>query len=208
MEPTMPLPAWLGCVLAAVMIAVAGYHGVRLVAACVLGRLRGADVGATHVAMGIGMVLMLTGALTPSGSRWWTLGFGAATVWFTWRTMYAYVMDGTAETAAHLRQAVATAAMLYMLLAAARPAVTPPTGHAGMEMHASPGTSGLATVVPDRAVGLLLAAVVAAVAAWTGRGLASSRRMPDARAALPHVVTGCCQLAMNVTAVLMLLAMA
>jgi Domain of unknown function (DUF5134) len=199
---------WLRWSLATVMIAIALYHGVRLVAAHRRGRHSEADVDLTHAAMGSAMAMMLFGALSLRTSHFWAMAFTAPALWFVLRALLTYVRRGAQAMGHPLRQAVLSVAMLFMLLAAGTP-VTAGSAWASMQgMTMTPGRLGASTPV-DPAPTLLLVAAVAAVAIWTAAAL---RRRGDrtgcaADVAIAPRMTAGCQLAMNVTTIYMLLLM-
>jgi hypothetical protein len=121
-------PSWLTGGTAVVMIATAVYCVSRMVAAWRWRRPTEYDVDGVHVLMGVGMAGMLVPRLNPAAGSGWHVGgaaiFGAAMVWFGWRTIRGY-RDGRAgpHAAAHPGQhLLASGAMLYMFLAA--PSVT------------------------------------------------------------------------------------
>jgi hypothetical protein len=137
-------PSWLAGGVAVVMIATAVYCVSRIVAAWRWRRPTEYDVDGVHVLMGVGMAGMLVPRLNPAAGSGWHVGgaaiFGAAMVWFGWRTIRGY-RDGRAgphaaahpgpHAAAHHAQyaaahpgqhLLASGAMLYMFLAA--PSVT------------------------------------------------------------------------------------
>jgi hypothetical protein len=205
--------AWI---LAGAMIATAGYHAGRMVAARVRCRRCEADVDVTHAVMGVAMSLMLVGSLTPGASLRWAMAFAIPAVWFVCRGVHAYVMDGGGQAfGQHVRQGVGCAAMLYMVLATA--ATGPSAAHGMAGMHTSGAATGpaqgwataTAGLIPSRQLDVLLAVATAGVAIWTwrliwsaGRARLATTRPPNTE--LAPAVTAGCQLAMNVTTIYML----
>ncbi|MGZ4560361.1 MAG: DUF5134 domain-containing protein [Mycobacteriaceae bacterium] len=202
----------LGQALAAVMIVATLYHAGRLLTSRTRHRHGEFDVDLTNAAMGIGMAIMLVGSLTPSAGRRWAILFAIPTLWFIWRSLDSYLIDGTRAVGRPLRQALTCAAMLYMFLATARMASTASPmsdmhsagrAVAGMEVSAGPEFG--------RAVTALLLAAMVGVAVWTctllGRGhgvaVCASNTAPGATV----TVTVTCELAMSVTTVYMLVLM-
>ncbi|MDX6230524.1 MAG: hypothetical protein QOI76_3914 [Frankiales bacterium] len=201
----MPGTPWLRWSLAALMAAIAAYHLVRLVAARRRARHGEVDVDVTHAAMGSAMAMMLLGGLTLRSSQVWATAFCAPAVWFGLRTLLAYVRGGARAVAHPVQQAVLSAAMLCMLLAAATPARagTGSTVMRGMAMSGSgaggAGSRGL----------LVVAGAVVAVALATAAGLGRQGRSGDPRSGtLAPRTTAACQLAMTATTAYMLLLLA
>jgi hypothetical protein len=165
-------PTWLSRILAAVMIAVALYHGARLVVPRMRSRSGQHDVDLTHLAMGVAMALILLAALSSTWSVSWGLAFAGATVWFTWQSMRVFVFDGVRAVGAHLPHALGCAAMIYMLLVLAGGG----TG-AGASAGASTGTG--ASAMPD---------MVMAAASVPGAGGPSGAALPWSILAMPLLV--------------------
>ena len=78
-------PSWLAGILAAVMIATAGYCASRLIIARAHRRRDERDVDLVHTVMGVAMAGMLVSWLNPLPDGVWAVMFGAATGWFGWR---------------------------------------------------------------------------------------------------------------------------
>ncbi len=78
-------PSWLAGILAAVMIATAGYCASRLIIARAQRRRDERDVNLVHTVMGVAMAGMLVSWLNPLPDGVWAVMFGAATGWFGWR---------------------------------------------------------------------------------------------------------------------------
>ena len=78
-------PSWLAGILAAVMIATAGYCASRLIIARAQRRRDERDVDLVHTVMGVAMAGMLVSWLNPLPDGVWAVMFGAATGWFGWR---------------------------------------------------------------------------------------------------------------------------
>jgi hypothetical protein len=181
-------PSWLTGGTAVVMIATAVYCVSRMIAAWRWRRPTEYDVDGVHVLMGVGMAGMLVPRLNPAAGSGWDVGgaaiFGAAMVWFGWRTIRSY-RDGQAgsraathpgqhaathpgqhaathpgqHAAAHPGQhLLASGAMLYMFLAA--PSVTAGGLAAGGTAMAAAGAR-----IPTFA--LLLAVALRGYVSWT-----------------------------------------
>jgi Domain of unknown function (DUF5134) len=185
----MSAAGWLRWAIAALMIAIAGYHLARLAIARRRARRTEADVDLTHAAMGAAMAMMLVGALTAQASRGWALAFAGPTLWFVFRTLIDYVRQ---HPIGHpLTQAVISGTMVFMLLGTA--------------------THGSGMAMADQGPVLLLAAAVVAVAIRTttsiGRRNDSAAGGVLASRVLAPNLTAACQLAMNGTTVFMLVLM-
>ena len=130
-------PSWLAGVLAAVMIATAGYCASRLIIARAQRRRDERDVDLVHTVMGVAMAGMLVSWLNPLPDGVWAVMFGAATGWFGWRAWRGrqHRTDASDSDLSphrhHVPHLVMCGAMVYMLLAAG--AVTSAT-HPGMAM--------------------------------------------------------------------------
>ncbi len=172
---------WLRWLIAAAMAGVVLFHVVRL-----RSRSHRRDADLTHAAMGVVMSVMLIGVLAPSDSRRLALAFAAPLLWFVWRGMYGYVMDGVRALGPPIRLVVGCAAMVYML---AVPSTATPS------MSRMTMSAGSPTVV-----GALLVATLG-VAAWT-----VTRPATVGLPRTPALAAGC-QLAMNAATVYMLMAM-
>jgi Domain of unknown function (DUF5134) len=163
-------PSWLTGGTAVVMIATAVYCVSRMIAAWRWRRPTEYDVDGVHVLMGVGMAGMLVPRLNPAAGSGWDAGgaaiFGAAMVWFGWRTIRGY-RDSRAgpHAAAHPGQhLLASGAMLYMFLAA--PSVTAGGLAAGGTAMAAAGAR-----IPTFA--LLLAVALFGYVIWTTDRLTS-----------------------------------
>jgi hypothetical protein len=212
MSPAVVLRA----ALAVIMIAVAAYHCGRLVTGQRQRREQRwaghqLDVDLTHAAMGVAMATMLAGSLNDDGARLLAFAFIGPALWFSWRAMRSYVIEGPRAVGTCVGQALACIAMVYMLALAAssvHPGAVPGTQMAGMA-----GMPGMVAAGGPLALGrpvgalLLLAMAVATVAATASIGRARRPRHdgpsggPDG---LAPVIAASCQLAMNVSAVYML----
>jgi hypothetical protein len=140
------------------------------------------DVDLTHAAMGLTMAAMLMGWLPPTAAHRLALAFAGPAAWFAWRAVRGYVLATGPASGHATRQAVAGAAMVYMLAAVGTSA---PTVMSGMAMGSTPSTAW---------IGVVLLGAMAAVALWTA-------------ARLTPRLAGGCQLAMNLTATYMLAAL-
>jgi hypothetical protein len=176
--------SWLRWLCAAAMIGVVLFHVVRLVSA----RARGVrpDAELAHAAMGAVMAVMLVGVLGPSDGRLLAVGFAASLVWFVWRGLHSFVMDGARAVGAPVRLVVGCAAMVYMLVVLSL---------------AGPSMPGMTMPVGSPALVVTLLVATLGVAAWTlirpvALGLPRS----------PALAAGC-QLAMNAATVYMLVAL-
>jgi hypothetical protein len=192
------------------MVLTAGYHVARLVAPRLHRRCLAVDLDVSHAAIGVEMAFMLVGSLTPSTSRQWAVFFVVPTLWFGWRSMTGYATAGSGAFGEPARQALACAAMLYMLLVAG--ASTPGLhgmGIPGMRMvdHPAPGLAGSdvghPSIATSPALGALLLVAMIGLAAHS---YLRTRRAADCccDTALAPTLTAGCQLAMNVTTVYML----
>ena len=112
-------PAWLADAFAAIMIATAAYCLSRLVAAGRLGRPTERDVDATHVLMGVAMAGMLVPELNSLPRVGWVVIFSLSAAWFGGQILIAWrgAHPGQPDPRHHLPHLLASAAMLYMLLA-------------------------------------------------------------------------------------------
>ena len=134
-------PSWLAGILAAVMIATAGYCASRLIIARAQRRRDERDVDLVHTVMGVAMAGMLVSWLNPLPDGVWAVMFGAATGWFGWRAWRGrqHRTDASDSDLSphrhHVPHLVMCGAMVYMLLAAG--AVASAT-HPGMS-HGRPG---------------------------------------------------------------------
>jgi hypothetical protein len=183
------------------MIATAVYCVSRMVAAWRWRRPTEYDVDGVHVLMGAGMAGMLVPRLNPAAGSGWHVGgaavFGAAMVWFGWRTIRGY-RDGRAGphadahprqhgTAAHPGQhLLASGAMLYMFLAT--PSVTAGGLAARRTAMAAAGAR-----IPTFA--LLLAVALFGYVIWTTDRLtslapAAATVAVSGQASVPATVTG------------------
>jgi hypothetical protein len=200
----MSAPAWLRWALAGVMLAVAGYHLVRLV----LLRSRW-DVELGHAAMGAAMVMMLVA--TPSGprNRDLALVFAAAAAWFGGRSAWRYVLDGPRGVGLLVAPMVGSAAMAYMLAGpshmssmtgmstpSAVPALLGPVLIVAVAGSAATALRRSASV-PDLGLG--------PAAAQLAAGRAAGRPRPDP--ARHRALAVGCGLAVNLTTVYMLVTM-
>jgi Domain of unknown function (DUF5134) len=82
-------PPWLAGILAAIMIATAGYCAARLIIARAHRRRDERDVDLVHTVMGVAMAGMLVSWLNPLPDGVWAVMFGAGTGWFGWRAWRA-----------------------------------------------------------------------------------------------------------------------
>ncbi len=190
-------PTWLSRAFAALMIAVALYHGGRLV----IPRIRHAaryDVDLTHLAMGVAMALTLISPPSPRWSAGAALAFGVPAVWFTRRCMRVFVFDGAKAVAHHVPHVLACAAMIYMLAVSATGASTAATPGMNMAAGAMPAMS--ASSGSLEALAVPIAILLLATAGTSAAQLLRSTRSGQRNAAL----TKGCQLAMSTTMIYML----
>jgi hypothetical protein len=134
-------PAWLTYIFAAIMLTVAGYCAIRLVAARRWRRPTDLDADGAHVVMGVAMAGMLVASLRFAPAGLWEAGFGAGALWFGGQAVR--VRRGAAvgpwrcpQPVPHL---VECGAMLYML--AAIPVVRSASGGSGMGAMGAMGVS-------------------------------------------------------------------
>ena len=169
----MTAPDWVRWTLAVMMMVAAGYHlsrGVR--------RSARLDAELAHGAAGVAMAAMLAGSVATTDARALAVAFALPLLWFAWRSVHVYVLDGPHFVLPTVQVAVGSAAMVYMLAV----------------LTSAHGMSDMSPVsVPVLAWGLAIATV--AVTGWTVR-----RLRPGA------VATGC-QAAMSLTTVVMLITM-
>jgi len=201
-------PAWLGYLLAAVMIVTAGYCVTRLVTARLRRRPTVPDVDLSHVVTGVAMAGMLVPRLRSVPDGAWEVVFAAALGWFGWRLIRAGRGHGDrAAVAPHL---VASGVMLYMLLAIT-PAGTVPAA-AGTVMAVPPagairfpvlalgfaaGLFGYAIWVTDRLPALapvrLLRLPAAGAAGGAGAGASPRPAVP-----LSPRLAACCEIVTSI----------
>jgi hypothetical protein len=112
-------PSWLAGILAAVMLAVAGYCVARLVSAWRWRRPTELDSDGVHAVMGVAMAGMLVAGLrfVPAGA--WAAVFGAAALWFGGQLVRARrgAVASSWRCPHPLPHVVESGAMLFMLLA-------------------------------------------------------------------------------------------
>ena len=122
------IPAWLLDIFAAVMLAVVALSATRLAVARPwrqgVRRAALADVDVAQLLMALGMAGMLTASLTTLPDDAWAVIFGVLAVWFASRVVLDARVSGVralagGHCAPHLIHATA---MLYIVLAVARPA--------------------------------------------------------------------------------------
>ncbi len=125
------IPAWLLDIFAAVMLAVVALSATRLAVARPwrqgVRRAALADVNVAQLLMALGMAGMLTASLTTLPDDAWAVIFGVLAVWFASRVVLDARVSGVralagGHCAPHLIHATA---MLYIVLAVARPAGGP-----------------------------------------------------------------------------------
>jgi hypothetical protein len=184
--------SWLRWAFAAAMIGVAIFHITRLLASRARHGPDRADAELTHVAMGVVMTAMLLGVLAPIESRRLAMLFALPLVWFVWRGVHSYVLDGPRAVGAPTRHVVGCAAMVYMLVAVSG-ASTAVSTMPGMSMAS---TSHSLPIVPGTLLLATLAVAVSTVVRPRTVGLPAT----------PALAAGC-QLAMNAATVYMLMAM-
>jgi hypothetical protein len=183
--------SWLRWAFAAAMIGVALFHVIRMIAPRARQRPDSMDAEITHAAMGVVMTVMLLGVLAPAEGRRLAVLFAIPLVWFVWRGLHSYVMDGPQAVGTPTRHVVGCAAMVYMLVAVSGPRAA--SSMPGMSMASTSPSSPVAA-------GALLVATVG-VALWT-----VARPRAVGLPAQPALAAGC-QLAMNAATVYMLLAL-
>ena len=117
-------PSWLAGILAATMIATAGYCASRLIIARAHQRREERGVDLAHTVMGVAMAGMLVSWLNPLPDAVWAVMFGAGTGWFgwrAWRSCQHRTDAGHTDQSPyrhHVPHLVMCGAMVYMLLAA------------------------------------------------------------------------------------------
>jgi Domain of unknown function (DUF5134) len=157
----MGRPFWLADILGALMLVIAAYCLGRLVVWRTQGRPTDVDVDVVHGAMGVGMAAMLVPSLSPVPDVTWAWVFAVAAAWLGWRIVTVRRQAGSARIAqAHyVPHLVMAVAMIYMGVAASRPA---PGGSAGGGM--AMGGSGAGGHFPLGA--LVLALFMFGYAVW------------------------------------------
>lgn len=131
-------PSWLAWAFASVMIIVAVYCVVRLLASWRQGRPTHYHVDAVHVLMGVAMAGLLVPRLRVFWTGGWEVIFGISTAWFGWlaiRELRGRRCIG-GRPGHHLQHVLACAVTLYMFLALGGAAVgLPMSGAAGGAAH-------------------------------------------------------------------------
>lgn len=109
----------LAYLLAVAMVGVTCFHASRLALAVLWRRPTEVDVDIVHTVMGVSMAGMLTGWLTGAWNDAWMVVFAASTLWFGLGSVRELSDAGPVRSAAghHLPHFVASAVMLYMLVA-------------------------------------------------------------------------------------------
>lgn len=143
------MDAVLRWALAAVLLALAGYHLARLVRR---GPGPSRDVDVVHAAMAVVMALLLVAAAGPTAGWLLAVAFVAATLWFGVRSL-----DPTyGRASGNLRQSACCAAMVAMI-------VIPLSAPGAMG-----GMPGMGPSAPAHSPLLVLLAVQAGLILWTG----------------------------------------
>jgi hypothetical protein len=157
-------PAWLAPAFAALTLLIAAASACRLTVGRLQGRDTEPDVDAHHVLMGVAMAGMFEPRLSLAPAAAWLVVFAASAAWFAWRAFRARRRCGTGglwcDSAPH---AVECAAMIYMLLPAAR-------GAPAMAGMSAPGSAS------NPAIALVLALFILGYLLWTTDRLASMSR--------------------------------
>jgi len=226
----MTAPGWLSAVLAAVMVAIAGYCAIRPVVARRWKRYTEHDVDLAHVLMGVAMAAMLELRLTEPWDSAWAVVFAGAAAWFGGRAALARWRGrrgtaGRAErggrnarslTGHHLTHLLSCGGMAFMLLAATAPRTARVMSMASAPATGRPvaGASAAAVVLPVLALGLVLATAGSVVLATDRLAVAAvrpARQLPssgqDGANALPLLcprLAGSCQIAMGIAMIYML----
>jgi hypothetical protein len=193
---------WLVDVMAATMLATAGYCAARVVIARLRARATQADVDLAHVAMGLGMAYML---LRPPGallSRVGLLGFGLIGGYFAARSLQHYI-DGRGAVAAgqHLQHAVGSGAMLLMFVPLSRAA----SGGHGM-LGMADGSTLEATPAGAAVAFLLLGLAVLSVGRLVMAPMSATQLAPAAQRPLTPRLAVCCQALMSAAMCYLLMA--
>jgi len=167
--------SWLAGPLAAAMIAIAVYCAGRLACARRWRRPTEVDADSLHLVMGVAMAGMLMPRLGLLPGRGWEAVFGAAAAWFAWQSARAgRGIPGTGWRCRHpVPHLVECAAMLYMLLAVARP-------RPGSRALPMPGMSGSAAAASFPALAAVLALFMLGYVLWATDQLASLARASTA----------------------------
>ena len=199
----MAAPSGLTECLVVLMLGTACFHVGRMAVARRRRCAHRYDVDTSHALMGAAMVIMLVEPHAHDQVGRLALVTAVPAVWFSCQAVSQYVAVGVPGARQPARQALLSAAMLYMLvIAAGHPAgsVGRPTAEmAGMAM--APGSADRLVVL-----GPVVVLLLGGVAVWTAaeiRGAGEARRTD----VVAPRTSGCCQLAMTVTSGLMLVAM-
>ena len=173
-------PSWLAGILAAAMIATAGYCASRLIIARAHQRREERGVDLAHTVMGVAMAGMLVSWLNPLPDAVWAVMFGAGTGWFgwrAWRSCQHRTDAGHTDQSPyrhHVPHLVMCGAMVYMLLAAG--AVVSAT-HPGLAM------GGAAAAGRFPLLALVLAVFMVGYVMWQADRLPALARASTPRAA-------------------------
>lgn len=161
--------------LAVAMVGVACFHASRLTLALLWRRSTAVDVDVVHTLMGVSMAGMLTGFLGGAWNDVWMVVFAASTFWFGFGAVrelsVAAPVGGV--TTHHLPHFVASAVMLYMLVAMRWMSMSMTGPHMSSMGHVSGGVL-LPTVLAALVMGN------AAITAWRTLLVAPQRAMVTA----------------------------
>jgi Domain of unknown function (DUF5134) len=170
--PDMAEPRWLAALVAALMLVIAAYCAVRLVAARFWRRRVDVVADVNHLLMGVAMAGMLIPRLAVLPAAPWEGVFAAGCAWYAWQAVRGRAGAGARARAGRwpcsppVPHLVANAAMIYMLAAAPTPAGT---GTAGP----MPGMAGSAAGARYPVLALLFAVFLVGYVAWVGDRLTS-----------------------------------
>ena len=159
---------WIADILAAVMLATAGYCLSRLVISWRRRRSTDRPVDGVHVVMGVAMAGMLVPGLRFFWTGGWEIIFGAGALSFTWLAMRELRTPKSVCNRPrhhHLQHVLACAAMVYMLAA-----VTTIAAHAG---SGGSGMSGMGGGAHFPTLALVLALGLLGYVVWTADRLTS-----------------------------------
>lgn len=172
---------WIADILAAVMLATAGYCLSRLVISWRQGRSTDRPVDGVHVVMGVAMAGMLVPGLRFFRTGGWEIIFGASALGFAWlavREMRTPKSACDRPRHHHLQHVLACAAMVYMLAAVTTTAAHGASGNSGM--------SGMGGGARFPTLALILTLGLLGYVVWTADRLTSFAPVPAlATAAAP-----------------------
>jgi hypothetical protein len=176
-------PSWLAGILAAVVLAIAGYCVARLVSAWRWRRPTELDSDGVHAVMGVAMAGMLVTGLRflPAGA--WAAVFGAAALWFGGQLVRARrgAVASSWRCPHPLPHVVESGAMLFMLLALRGPLHAGAAGSGG----AMAGMGAAGTASHFSLLALVLALFTFGYVMWLGDRLTMTAAASAGTLSLP-----------------------